>query len=870
MIKSQIAFLFRSRHFLFTVVFLLFGLCLSSQSKELSIYYVDALPIDILNDIEHNSSLKFHYSSDNLPSRRFTFSYDGLTTGVTRKLSVLFGLEVKEISPNNFAITKEKVTSNNGHKVFVLKDKYGAPLAGATAYIPRLDIGLISDRNGMFVIDGIYSRQEQFLISYLGYETLQTIYDDLGNKDITLKESNHILGDIVITDYLKVISSVDNIDRINVQNFPVAGSADQDVLGMSQSLAGIYNSSESLADLQIRGGAPDQVGYQWNGITLYQNSLFYGRISAVNPNVVEEVKINKEGASAGDFTHASGAIIMESTLKDTNRISGSLHADLLYINGTLGFSLLDNRWRTKVGVRRSIFDHYESKAFDNYFDNAFQFSKLPSNEEAIEKFNLGEDIETAYDFVFDDINLTSVLDISNRDQLRFDFLKFNNLFNYSWTQLYNGKQKTDSLTTETVGFNVKYNRQWSEKFRSQWSIGFSDYNKQYWYSTYRDDNARTNNGLAEWNAIYSNNYSWNPKYNMDFGYHLTGRNSTHLDTSESKPINEETFIDVSSTSHSFFAQLNATPADWISLQAGMRWTDYNKAALGRAIAEPRLHVSFMPDPRWTIHFHMGQFHQTTNRNNSFTSLQVDGGNWYIADETDEAQVYLYLIQNTQVSGGIAYNAGRLDLGATVYSKRINNIWTSAYDFYFTENPYAYANLEVKGLELSLQHQGRYHHFFWTYDYVDDKIVNESNDLEINSPYSQPHRLSFLNRFRYKGFDLTSKVNYASGRYFSQLDEYIEVPKSDGEIEHKLIYESLLNNSVDPYFNIDASISYTLKNKSRNHRYIKLGIHANNLLNTQNFIKNVYYIDYSGDPVDVALFRRKGLPFTLNFSLDMAF
>lgn len=837
------------------------------QQNFIQLKYINQSADVILNEVAAKIEGRFNYTNHTIPQGKFTFSFKGSPSDALQVVQNILNIELILLDEGEYALSKStsKVKLPPAY-IGTVVDQYGEPLIGCNIYISSLEIGTTTDATGRFTIEGYFDQDEQLEISYLGFQSKTIKLSGLGQGVIVLQQSAHSLGDIIITG--KIFEDpIDGVDHLNLEGIPQVGQADKDVFTMSQSLTGVYNSSESLYDLQIRGGTPDQVGYRWNDIPIFQNSLFYGRISSVNPFMVDQVTISRNGTAAGTSSQASGLINMTSDLRDTSKIFGLIHADLLYSNIGLGFSLFKNKWRTRIAFRTSMSDIVNSPINQAYLDNTFQFGILDDDRFYIEEFDLSDYVELERQFSFDDFSLSSVLDIDDKTTIRLNVVSFANQFSYEWKEPDFGRLNT--LDMQSYGGSMTVSRQWSKTFDSRLITSTSIFDRKYHFTSQYFNNETQINQLQQESYKLDNDYKWNDNYTLNFGYEHIGNTMEFIDTSEDLSKVGE-YIDNQSATNTLYAQLRATPVDWIQLSGGLRWTKYNKVLLDRAIIEPRIHISLIPYDGWNIHLHYGEFHQTVNRRNSFTALQADNGYYFIADESSFTDQFLYIVQNRQFSGGVRYRKGNWTLNLDAYRKNMLNIWTSSFDFYYAEDPYKYADLKVTGVESSIQFANGWLYCNIGYDYVDDLVIQKESNLSFRSPYSQPHRLNLMTSVSIKGLQIGGQVRYASGRFYSNVDELVNTTGANGEQEITLLYESLLGSQVDDYLNIDLSAKYSITYNQKTNKKISVGAHCTNILNRKNIIKNLYYIDYKTAPINSALFQRKGLPFTFNISVDINF
>ena len=81
-----------------------------------------------------------------------------------------------------------------------------------------------------------------------------------------------------------------------------------DVLQIAQVLPGIQSYDETASNINIRAGGSDEVTILWNDIRMYQTGHFFGLISALNPNLIDNVIIYKNGTHPRYSEGVSGVV----------------------------------------------------------------------------------------------------------------------------------------------------------------------------------------------------------------------------------------------------------------------------------------------------------------------------------------------------------------------------------------------------------------------------------------------------------------------------------------------------------------------------------------------------------------------------------
>lgn len=859
-----------------TLLLFLFAISYAQEIQSDKYVFIDETPLIILKTIEAGSDLQFNYIFDNLPKRRFTCSIDKDKELIKTGLISLFKRPITEINSGVFAIgadiLDEEEISIGNLEFKILDSESNAPIIGATLRVPSVNYGEVSDVDGLMILDGYFAQSDIVEIQYLGYESISMTIGDLQRSaQISLISKEHILDDIVIRSYKNLSTTQLTGDIIDPESIALPSAPDRDPFSQAQMIPGVYNSSESLQDLQIRGGPPDQVSYNWNNMRLFQNSLFYGRVSSVNPFMVDQINITRNGASADEDASASGAINLKTDLSSIDTTSLFAHVNGLYGNVGAQTSLFSNRLKLKGAYRKSLSGFFKSGIYDKYFSNSFQFGRIQDIDYYNDLFEITDFVTIIPEFSFQDVSLSAQVELGNDSYIRGNYIGFGNQFTYNQIKDYKPEIALDSFTLDTKGASFEWHQYITESLSTTINYGRSDYNYMYLNT---DDKERSDDDfLTQTNSVKQEDIrakvTWeHSKYKLVAGY---DKYDWHViyDANSSRPW-ERWFIareDAKGREHSGYLNLQLYSKSWYKLMVGMRASSYNLAIFSRNIYEPRIHASVFANENLTIHAHYGKFHQNLNRRKFNTNLQADSGFWLLSNEGVTSNNFIHIVQTTQYSAGVRYRLSDWTFTADGYHKRGNDIWTSAFDFTSEEDLFEFTQLRINGLELSAQYQNRWLSLMWTYDHVNDKIITNESNLELNSPFTQPHRLSMYQSVRSRNWTLSSQVVYASGRYFStptELDTY----EKDGETVYYPLYDNYLDQQVPSYFKVDAGLGYRYDFSKRSKRYVDFKLQFVNILNRRNIIKNEYYLDYRQPTPKINLFSRQGLPFIFNFSVEV--
>ena len=827
----------------------------------------------IITTIERQSPYRFSYLEAALPSGTYSLEIDLAAIDIDLLAEVL-GRSIVATDTYQLVIAKRKTSTIEQYWLVegqVTESSTQTPIIGAAIQIGG-GSGTVSDVSGDYRLEGVYLSSTPVSVSYLGYSTLETTIGQLAKTaDIQLAPRGHILDDIVIRSQRRTMTSQLLGETIRPEDMQLPSAPDKDVFSLAQVVPGVYNSSESLTDLQIRGGTPDQVLYSWGGIRLFQNSLFYGRVSAVNPFMIDQVNITRNGASADEHASASGAINMEADLTQIDTTQVRLHLNGLYANVGVETAQLDGRLQMRAAYRRSLTDVYQSPIYDNYFENSFQFGRLADIDYFLDSFDIAQFNTLTPTFSFEDRSASIQYAIDSSSYVRASYLGYGNLFTYQITNDFSSATGIDSFQMESTGSSIEWHQQWSGRLSTDASYSQSGY-RYYYFNTedieYSAVGTFEQENNVEQQALQVSTAYTHPLYELTVGYHRLSWQAGYRAFSN-RPF--EAFVndekEVSSHENSLFANVEIHTKPWYTLMLGVRRSDYNLSLLHRKIWEPRLHASLMVSDRWTVHGHYGRFHQNLNRRNFGTPLDVDNGFWLLSDERPASENFVYIVQSEQGSLGVKYSGDTWSAGLDVYQKYTSDVWTSAFDFDSSEDRYEFADLNIRGLELYGQYRSGPYSLMVTYDYVRDYLTTTFSGTTMPSPFSQPHRLMVAPAANMGRWVVSAQWSLATGRAYSLPRALVQFVNEDGNLENVLEYDDFLTETVANYSRVDIGLRYRVRETASSK--VDVSLQFMNVLGRDNIIKEQYYINYYQEP-RVAAFEHRGLPRMWDFAVDVTF
>ena len=337
---------------------------------------------EVLKEIENTTGLVFNYDPDQLAEYSFSGKLD-----LSRPS--LFLEDLLYQTPFTFEVTDRSILlflkePKTWRICGNLKDEHTKmSLPFANVFAENQIHGAQSNDVGFFDYSFSTYKNQLITISYIGYESQTFMVREFNQNectDIFLKLDEDLLGsEIIVTDYLLTgIDEGEEYGSVNMDYNQLANNhtnIEQDILKTAQLIPGITSLDESATNIQIRGGTSDQNLILWEGATLYDPGHFFGMISAVNPFVVEDVKIFK-GVFDPKYDNRVGGII-DMSLSDSvaQNFRGGVGTTFSEAHAFLEVPIVKNRLSILASGRKTLNGIWQTPTLSKYSVKVFQESK---------------------------------------------------------------------------------------------------------------------------------------------------------------------------------------------------------------------------------------------------------------------------------------------------------------------------------------------------------------------------------------------------------------------------------------------------------------------------------------------------------------
>jgi hypothetical protein len=779
----------------------------------------------ILITLQDNYQVQFNYAEDTVESLVLlpplnTYTLTEALAYLESKTNLVFTL----INDNIVLIKpKERLVL-----CAYIKDRDSTqPIEGVT--IQTNNNTAITDENGFFKIE-ISSVSEPIVLRHLSYKTLEKQFNQFQSSScekLFMTPNFQSLSEIVISNY--ITSGINKLNNgsfeIDFSDFEILpGLIDHDVLHSVQSFPGIQSVNETVSNINIRGGTHDQNLILWDDIKMYQSGHFFGLISMYNPQITQKVILRKNGTDASYTDGVSGSIMMQTEKKVNDTFNGVLGINLTDANGFIDLPI-STKSSLQIAARKSISDVIETPTYTAFFDRIAQNTEVSTNNTTITNSN--------QTFDFYDTSLRWIYNLSDKDELRLNFINVYNELQFDENALVNNEaiSRESNLTQNSIAGSIKYNRIWSQNFQTNLEIYETDYKLMAENANILETQRfLQENKVSETSIKFKTSYNFNNNTQLLSGYHFVETEITNLDDVDN-PLFKLLVSEVLRT-HGLFSQIRyKSPNKYTNINLGLRYNYINK--FKKSLLEPRFTLSQQFLNHFTFEI-LGEFkHQNTSQVINFQNdfLGIEKRRWQLSNNDD-----IPVITSKQISTGLSYNDHGWLINTEFYYKNINGITSQSQGF---QNQYEFVkskgNYEVKGIDLLLRKRFNKINTWLSYSFMDNQYRFKS--LEPNafpSNYNITHWATLGLAYRTTNFKISAGLNWNSGKP-------ITTPITDHEIvENEVNFGSTNSSKLSDYFRLDVSAIYDFK-LGRNTK-AHLGVSFWNILDKENEINSFYRVN----------------------------
>lgn len=780
---------------------------------------------------------------------------------------------------HNSQLSESKSTKYQYKFTGNIRDKQSnTPLAFATVFCPLTNEGVSTDAAGDFTLLVNSSKREGTIsVQYLGYIPRKFSWkkgEQLTDLKIALQTKSLDFETVTILEKLPTFNTnqTDGATVLNaaqLSKLPSFGGGN-DVFRGLQLLPGISASDDLSSELKIRGSDGDENMIILDGITLYKVDHFYGIFSAINPSIINQVKVFKNAFPVEYGGRTAGVIDLATHSVEVPKISGGLQADLLTSSGHIALPISD-KIGLLLGGRTTNQNVADTDLFDLIETSEIQ-NATPSNNNEISLTRRNPNFKL-YDY-----NAKLMWQLGNNSLLSASYFKgYDELdadYEYQFdTKNNRGNRRDDIKNIETLeeyaqwdnqGASLQLDHRWSAKLTTNANLAYSAYSDfQSIRSTLVREISRkpippkpgmppTNTGNIQIDTALSlkNNFSnsimgaelniknaWaiSDKQQLTFGYHLTKNEvSFKLDVDDSRPLSGSK----NAMQHSVYLQYNLKQFHKFNMGLGLRNTYYSLTA--KNYLSPRINLSYQASDNLFFKAAGSQYYQFLRTNSREDRFGKTYDFWVLS--TDNPKQFP-VASSKQGMLGFNYKKEGFELDVEGYYKTMDGVT----EYAPTANGFIAGEVttssnqqfnffngtgETKGIDILLKKSvGKYTGWL---SYTLSKTTHSFPKIDKGNPFpsqdDRRHQAKLVNQYRYKKFDFAATYIFSSGRAYTDLAKIEGLKdRKDLTLENRISY-------LKDYARLDIAAGYNFAIGSSKARF---GASIFNVFNR----KNVKYRQY---------------------------
>lgn len=758
------------------------------------------------------------------------------------------------------------ITAKNGTQYVcgsVVDAETGFPLEGATVVADDGSFNAITDAAGVFYVP-LQTEHKPFTVSFVGYARMRKSTSDLAAQCTALALMPYVseLETVVIENIFTrgIYKNLDGSLLLSTTHFGLLpGQVENDVLQIAQALPGVESVDETISNINIRGGRHDENLLLWDDIKMYQSGHFFGLISAINPDITQNVTLYKNGTNIRYGEGVSGVLDMRSK----NTLSPSTEAGIGFnlINGN-GF--LDFPISKKVGVqlaaRKSVNHLWESPVYKNYSKRIFQDSKITDMANSQNSVPISAD----EDFSFYDLSAKLLWDISENDNLRMSVLTMDNTLDFTEKLETTSHSKTSELDQRSLLGGLAWQRSWGPKLKTKALL----YGTYYLLDAINRDIFTTQeqiqqNEVLETGGKLDADLVLSDRLKLQAGYQFS-----EIGIANTQDVNLPRFRDYEKNvlrTHVVFAGLQyRSDNENTFIAGGLRGNYFSK--FNKAFMAPRLSLHQKLGRGFAVEL-LGEFKsQSTVQRIDFESdfLGIEKRRWVLADEQETP-----ILKSKQASAGLLYVKNGLFVNVEGFFKRVEGINSANQGL---QNQFRYAkaigHYTAKGAEIVVNNKTENLSLWASYMYSNNtyrfKTLSPSvfpNSLDVQ------HTATLAGSYSIHTLKLALGLNWHSGKPYTVPLQGEETTTEGGMAT--IQYDLPNNERLPDYFRADFSAEYVFNLSATIDAKINLALL--NIFNTENIL-NVRYALIEGQDQQYTVNRveKVSLGITPNIAFQVLF
>jgi len=797
---------------------------------------------EILQKAKEKYGIIFNYSPQDLKAIDCSFELPPDYKSFVNLMRLEYGLNF-----NNFSDSLWVVSKKYTHKLKILNIE-NKPVMGAFI----LDQNKFSNSLGNIFIN-LRDKKDQFTISNFNYEDfIITITDEsdtsliikLQPKLINLKEVN--LKPLYTN---SIFLNRNNHINVKIKNMPLlAGQTQQDAFVSLLNLPQINTNVESVGELNIRGGINDQNLVLWNGIRMFQNTHFFGLLSAFNENLIEDIVVidNSTPVEYGNALTGTIALNFDENLISKNRVGIGLNALSTQVFSRVR---LNNTTEFSAAFQRSLTDVLNTPTFNSYSEKAFKDTDL----DLLENTQLSNSIRREDDFYYQDAQFQIKKKINDKLRVNVYGLWSENTLEYKEIDVDESFRNSD-YNNVNVAIGADANLKLNNTDRLKIKSNYSKHESKGRNNTF-SGNLDTNQSNSVEN--YITQFIWQratKQSSLTLGADFEGSVVFNkFDNTVS-----QAFLNLGQVSnvYSGFASYNFSSGKWF-FYAGVRNVFYQRDKQFRV--EPRLQLDYKLNKNLNLvlrgEVKSQNFKQIIDLDQNF--LGIEKRRWVVSGDTISPP----LQRTSQLETMFKWKSNKIGGYASVFYRELKGISSNDQQF---QNEGQFQDLidgnsQILGTIFHMYFKNNWLNTWLSYSHINEKFF--FNDASFRGNNSLNHQIIWGSNLKYKNWNFSFAVNYHSGLPFTRVDE--DIPIIEQPPLNSINFKKANADTLPEYFRLDSSLQFKLQTNTSGNFTFSLGII--NLTDKNNILRRNYRLNRVNQS-EIQQIDNVGLGFTPNLGI----
>jgi hypothetical protein len=687
---------------------------------------------------------------------------------IIQQLDAKSGFNFDIINNKNVIVRPKSAAMNFLLQGIVTDKKTKEPLLGAMVYQSHAKYGTFAGEDGSFYKVINYSPNDSVVVFCMGYEktTYPLSYFASGSRIIYLESQRIQMNEVSVTAYLTTGVSYDNSDNsINIRPKNLSllpGNTNGDLLSSLDALPGISTPDGKAGNLNIRGSSPDQTQINVDEIPIYLKGHYFGTISPINPNAVNNIKVQRSTMSVNKGGRAGGLIDIHTPNSVVNKFQGTLAASALDANLHVHTPLLKDKLSLSVSGRYSYPYNVNNPALEPISDFVFQRSEIRALLDGVTNEKLQK---LGFDYMDANAKLNYNLSKKHKGSLSYLYIQNDMLVERNSQQ--NNTSQGDKVKLSNWGLNSSLHSSWAPRFNTFLSLTHSFYNQTF---SSRQTNFKLDslisrstyeNVASDSRILFETDWKFARNFVLKTGYDGRIQDLSYLRKTENL-INssfQQNFRNIG-TVHTGYTTLSGTLSKRLFFNVGLR-ANYYTVTQDYSF-EPRGFLNFAINDFFRLKASGGYQKQFVTQITGVGIESIGGLDnqlWMLADDK-----VIPVINSTQGTFGGMFEKNSWLVDLEGYYRELSNISSISITTPLRDRPFIHGNIETKGLDLLVRKQWKALDAWVSYSLSESwmKFDSINNGHRFYSLYDQTHVLDLACSYRIGQWKLSLSWKYRTG------------------------------------------------------------------------------------------------------------